>query len=1008
MRQNKMALRAPRRAAVAETLERRRLLAGQFFTGEGPNVAGLSQVTTADFNGDGKADIASANYSANTVSVSLGDGGGGFAAAVNYSALVARTLTTGDFNNDGRIDIVAVSNSAGGGASVLLNTGGGAFAAATHVNTVTTAYGIASGDFNNDGKPDLVTTSVGGSNYTAGISLGLGNGTFGAATIIAVGVTPQAVVTGDFNGDGKLDLATANYGVGTLSVALGNGAGGYLSSTVTTTTVGANPQSLAAGDFNGDGKLDLAVAYNPAAASAVTILLGSGFGTFAAAPQVFVGRAYAVAGGDFNGDGKPDLVVSNKTATPTVTILTGVGNGTFTTAVVNAGRTTGTVAVGDFNGDAKPDIVAAEDSSIVAGETVLLNTGTGSFVAPIVTTIGDQLTAVVAADFNDDGIADVAATSTTNVVDVTLGLGNGAFGAATSYAVSAGPTDLVTGDFNGDGALDLGVASYDAGPQTIVTVLRGVGDGTFGSPITQAIGTVPQAITTADGNHDGRADLFLVCDNRVLYTLFGSSGETLGVSFTGLGINSNAGGIVADDFNGDGQLDFAITATDADVVDIMTKGSSGYHYAQQAVGADPKAITAGDFDGNGTVDLAVANASAYTVSVLLGSGFGTFAAAPTLSPGNNPTAISAADYNGDGKTDLAITNRNLSGGYGAVVTYLGLGTGAFTVPSGAAAINAIGTTPHVVTSGDYNGDGKADLLAVSPAGGATTLLNRQTYSNAAVTVASGVVTIAGKDPVTVSEASGIMTIVTATGTLRLVATSLTSFNLNVIAATINSDLGKNGGSARTNLSVGATASVTSATSQHLTSVTASGTLAIAAGGNKLVRTNGLTIGASGRLDLNDNDLIYNYGTRASQVAAVNTLIGTARNGGAWNGSGLTSTTAKNNAAHGTTLGAIEAANYKAVYGSLATFAGEAIDTTTVVVRYTLYGDTDLDRGVSINDFNRLAVNFGTTSKTWFGGDFDNDGGVSINDFNLLAANFGKTLAVPAALPRKMAPVKHKA
>ena len=197
------------------------------------------------------------------------------------------------------------------------------------------------------------------------------------------------------------------------------------------------------------------------------------------------------------------------------------------------------------------------------------------------------------------------------------------------------------------------------------------------------------------------------------------------------------------------------------------------------------------------------------------------------------------------------------------------------------------------------------------------------------------------------------------------------------------------------LNASGTSRIVFQTSQHLGTLNLadSATATLAAGGGKVLRVTQLNLGTGATLDLNDNDLIYDYGV-AGQAAAIGQWIATARNGGGWTGAGLTSGTARTNAA--TALGYLEASDYKAIYGDAATFAGEPIDSTAVLVRYTLYGDSDLDRGVSINDFNRLSGRFGSTGQSWLDGDYDYDTGVSINDFNLLAANFGKTLPTPQA------------
>ena len=198
------------------------------------------------------------------------------------------------------------------------------------------------------------------------------------------------------------------------------------------------------------------------------------------------------------------------------------------------------------------------------------------------------------------------------------------------------------------------------------------------------------------------------------------------------------------------------------------------------------------------------------------------------------------------------------------------------------------------------------------------------------------------------------------------------------------------------------------TTEHLGPLTigAGASFAVASGGGKVLRVTGLSIDPAGTLDLANNDLIYDYSGTTPQAATIAALIRSARGTGAWTGDGLTSSAAAADTTHSTTLGFMEATDYKSIYGATATFDGEALDTTAVIVKYTLYGDADLDGGVSINDFNRLATDFGAASgQTWLNGDFDDDGGVSINDFNLLAANFGKSLSATGTINASTAVVK---
>ena len=265
------------------------------------------------------------------------------------------------------------------------------------------------------------------------------------------------------------------------------------------------------GDFNSDGKMDIAV--TNATDNTVSVLLGNGDGTFQSRKTFAVGTdPNYVATGDFNADGITDLAVVNELSL-SVSILLGNGDGTFLAA---KGYTTGMktlplwAAVGDFIGNGKLDLAIASSSS--NSVQVLLGKGDGTFTLPVAYTAGTSPSAVTMGDFNGDGVQDLAvANSKSSNVSIFLGVGNGTFGAATNFATAITPLSVIAGDFNGDGKLDLALGYSTLGSDNGVSILMGNGDGTFQNHVDHTTGLLDggptEAVTAADFNGDGDMDV---------------------------------------------------------------------------------------------------------------------------------------------------------------------------------------------------------------------------------------------------------------------------------------------------------------------------------------------------------------------------------------------------------------------------------------------------------------------------------------------------------------------
>ncbi|WP_263409124.1 FG-GAP-like repeat-containing protein [Terriglobus tenax] len=485
------------------------------------------------------------------------------------------------------------------------------------------------------------TTSNGATIRSTSLSAAQNNISFDTTQSAIGNTSSYSLSSGDFNGDGIIDLVTGNSTNKQVVILLGQGDGKFTASGQGITTA-SQPVASAVGDFNGDGNLDLALAYSNA--NVVAFYLGNGDGTFTPSSTIPTGSSpIALVAEDFNRDGKLDLAVANNW-TDTVNIYVGNGDMTFVnTQSPQTGDAPRAMVAADFNRDGLLDLATVNQSGNTL--TILLGSGDGTFTPSFSPATGSSPSSVATADFNGDGVADLAvANSNGNTATILLGVGDGTFTTSPIVAIGTNPGAIVTGDFNGDGRQDLAVTGYY---QIGVGLFFGQGDGTFPTSLFASAGSYATAMIASDLNGDGVQDFAVLnAGSGIVTSVLSKWSRNAGVTASGISPFGQGAHQVKASYGGDSIYQgsasntVSLTAQAGAPVVTVTPSAASVFTQQPFVVTVKVAAGSGYPDATGTVTL---SRNGYSARQALSAGTAVFnIAGGALSVGNDPLTASYA------------------------------------------------------------------------------------------------------------------------------------------------------------------------------------------------------------------------------------------------------------------------------------------------------------------------------------------------------------------------------
>lgn len=733
----------------------------------------------ADFNGDGKPDCISSGQNSGKLyallnSTSFGGANASFTSEVvinTFDSVYINELLAGDFNNDGKPDIIGImEGESQSNIFLLLNTTASgssnvSFSQAFYVNTPNFPLGICAADFNNDGKLDVacsINPKISASSFFVFFnttSFGANIPSFAPGVSFTMNVTsPYGLCSDDFNGDGKKDIACVNSNNSNITVYSNN------------TTIGSNSPSFnfaitlqlpensecsytAAGDFNLDGKPDIActqyVVEGLGSEGNIAVFvnnttIGSSNMDFSA-PTLLPGelKPFVVATSDLNLDGKIDILCSNNDPTATFSVFinktipgSSLINFTDNFDFYCSSSSVNFIRCGDLNLDGKPDVLLTNfdnGNSFINSTTLGIDSSSFSARKDFSTGINSSLS-VNAADFNLDGKTDLAFSKwgitgfSVYVNNVSPGANSPSFSTRTDISTDYNVTQSCTGDFNNDGKPDL--AFVNSGQNFVSINLNTTTPGSlvtsFASDNFISSSSSAVYICSGDFNGDGKIDLAITNSTSNNISVF-INNTTPGSSTVSFSSESNfmsgngPNGIYTKDLNGDGRLDLVCSNSNDNTISVFLNqtysGASTPVFSSKSdfqTGVQPAFVCGGDFNNDGKQDIVCSNFSSNTITLLFNTanpGSSTTSFSKTdIQSGFQPGEMSIKDFNGDGKVDIVCVSTidNAPGNLSVYVNKTPYGSAApiFSPKKDYAA----GNNTYNVTVGDFNMDGKQDLV----------------------------------------------------------------------------------------------------------------------------------------------------------------------------------------------------------------------------------------------------------------------------------------------------------